>query len=583
MSPMKKFHTRAAQVHERIDAVKRYHQLTKHQFFRFAPGPSSLDWANQPDPFRRYQGAKFIALPRLKAGDAPTSPPYDDLYHAGAIASAALSASSLSRFLECSLAITAWKQAGGARWALRANPSSGNLHPTEAYLLLDRLAGIAPVPGLYHYAVREHGLELRAEWPPEAFRSLLQGFPPGAFFLGLACVHWREAWKYGERAFRYCQHDLGHAIGSARLAARMLGWRMLLLEGLDDGTLAALLGVDRAPDFEGAEREHPGCLAVVWPGCASLAARGSSSVPLFINRSVMRDEPARVWHGRASRLSRDEAVRWEGLDDVAAVSWKSAQQRGVVRLNQGADPVQAPAAASTGVAAIDQGRRGAAQVMRQRRSALDFDGRSSMPAADFFDMLARTMPRTEREPDRRPLPWDVLPWVATIDLVLFVHRVSGLAPGLYMLARQPSRVASLRRATYKEYAWSVPPGRAGDLPLFLLQEADVRELAAQISCGQRIAADGAFSLAMIACFESSLRRHGPSFYRRLFWETGLIGQLLYLEAEAVWLRATGIGCFFDDPVHQVMGFPGTAYQSLYHFAVGAPVEDPRLTTLPPYD
>jgi hypothetical protein len=36
-------------------------------------------------------------------------------------------------------------------------------------------------------------------------------------------------------------------------------------------------------------------------------------------------------------------------------------------------------------------------------------------------------------------------------------------------------------------------------------------------------------------------------YPRLFWETGVLGQVLYLEAHAVGISATGIGCFFDDP------------------------------------
>ena len=110
----------------------------------------------------------------------------------------------------------------------------------------------------------------------------------------------------------------------------------------------------------------------------------------------------------------------------------------------------------------------------------------------------------------------------------------------------------------------------------------MQPLAVQLSCGQEIAGDGAFSLGMIAEFESTLRRRGAWFYRRLFWETGVIGQLLYLEAEAIGVRATGIGCYFDDPVHQVMGFGDTAFQSLYHFTMGGPVEDPRLSTLPPY-
>jgi hypothetical protein len=60
----------------------------------------------------------------------------------------------------------------------------------------------------------------------------------------------------------------------------------------------------------------------------------------------------------------------------------------------------------------------------------------------------------------------------------------------------------------------------------------------------------------------------------------LVGQVLYLEAEAAGVRATGIDCFFDDAVHQVMGFNDARFQSLYHFTTGGPIEDPRLTTLP---
>jgi hypothetical protein len=62
----------------------------------------------------------------------------------------------------------------------------------------------------------------------------------------------------------------------------------------------------------------------------------------------------------------------------------------------------------------------------------------------------------------------------------------------------------------------------------------------------------------------------------------MVGQILYLEAEVAGVRGTGIGAYFDDEVHQVLGLGGHAFQSLYHFTVGGPVEDPRLSTLPPY-
>jgi hypothetical protein len=119
--------------------------------------------------------------------------------------------------------------------------------------------------------------------------------------------------------------------------------------------------------------------------------------------------------------------------------------------------------------------------------------------------------------------------------------------------------------------------------LYLLEEGNAQRIAIQLSCTQEIAGASAFSLGMIAEFDASLERYGPWFYKRLFWEAGLIGQVLYLEAEAAGVRATGIGCFFDDPVHRVLGwYPHTTFQSLYHFTVGGPVDDHRLTTLPPY-
>ena len=51
---------------------------------------------------------------------------------------------------------------------------------------------------------------------------------------------------------------------------------------------------------------------------------------------------------------------------------------------------------------------------------------------------------------------------------------------------------------------------------------------------------------MVAEFEEALKARGASFYKRLHWEAGLIGQLLYLEAEnarQVWdVHLGGRGC-----------------------------------------
>jgi hypothetical protein len=224
----------------------------------------------------------------------------------------------------------------------------------------------------------------------------------------------------------------------------------------------------------------------------------------------------------------------------------------------------------------------AGQIIRQRRSLLGCDGKTSIPAECFYRMLARVMPRVELDVAHRPMPWDAIPWDPSIHFGLFVHRVDGIDPGLYALARDPRKVEKLKAAMHGHFIWLSPPGCPADLPLYLLERGDARALAMQVSCRQAIAGDGTFSLGMIAEYQEKLVEHGPWFYRRLFWETGAIGQVLYLEAEAAGVRATGIGCFFDDPVHQTFGLRDLAFQSLYHFSVGGPVDDPRLTTLPPY-
>src|ERR1700681_3156590 len=112
----------------------------------------------------------------------------------------------------------------GAGYILRVNPSSGNLHPTECYLALRGFSSLDD--GLYHYRADLHALEIRGTggWTPALARDLEVPWASGAaLIVGLTSIFWREAWKYGERAYRYCCHDLGHAIVSVLLAARALG------------------------------------------------------------------------------------------------------------------------------------------------------------------------------------------------------------------------------------------------------------------------------------------------------------------------------------------------------------------------
>jgi hypothetical protein len=204
------------------------------------------------------------------------------------------------------------------------------------------------------------------------------------------------------------------------------------------------------------------------------------------------------------------------------------------------------------------------------------DGQTVIGRDAFYRMLLRTLPGPHR------FPFAMLPWPPRVHLAIFVHRVAGLTPGLYLLARDPAQSEALRAALKPEFTWASPDGCPPELPLCRLAIGDTRAIASRISCGQDIAADGCFSLGMLAEFERPLTEQGAWIYPRLFWECGMIGQVLYLEAEAAGLRGTGIGCFFDDGMHSLLGLKDRRYQSLYHFTVGGPIEDERLTSLPAY-
>jgi SagB-type dehydrogenase family enzyme len=539
-----------------------YHERTKHHFNRFARSLGHLDWATQPDPFRRYAGAPLVELPRRSlAADAP----YDALFEHGRIAAAKITRESIGEFLRCSMGLSAWKQFGASRWALRVNPSSGNLHPTETY--------VVHRGRVCHYAVREHALQERCVFQDPRDQA------DDVFAVGLTSIYWREAWKYGERAFRYCQHDAGHAIGALRFAAALLGWRLALLPRWSDAQVSRLLGLDREADYGSAEREEPECLAVVTPGDP---ARWLDEDPALMTAAAA----AGTWAGVANRLS-PSTVSWPIIDEVSAATRYPGGEGAEVR---GAE-VRRAAVTSAGTSAPPHDRTSAQSSARSvivaRRSALAFDARSGLRRDAFLAMLRRLRPGSP--------PWDAIDWPPHVHLVLFVHRVEGLVPGIYAYLRDASVLAEWRAAMRRDFLWERmhAPNESNDSnesndpndpnDLFLLVPIDCRRLANRVSCDQEIAEDGFFSLAMLARLEGPLGQRGEWFYRRLFWECGLIGQVLYLEAEAVGARSTGIGCFYDDPVHEMLGLTGHAWQSLYHFSMGMPVEDTRLTSAPGYD
>lgn len=503
-----------------------YHEATKHTVERLAGERRQLDWANMPAPFRHYEGAPLIDLP----ADIPEPSPE----------AAGTAAQFLSQLLFYSASISATKIApSGMRYALRVNPSSGNLHPTEFHFATRGLGGgLGGAPeaqlvggrgewpdGLYHYRASSHEAEQRAtgDWVTPILASTLAPWSRNArLVFVLTSIFWREAWKYRSRAYRYCCHDMGHAWESLVQAARSLGCETHCYgHFLDDKLRRA---VNAAGD------EQPMLIVAVMggPGAARATAGGELE-----------------WFGGEANALSSETISYPLIDGVHRAtliteSLAPIRQAGPGGEGLGSIALPEPAISSERFATIT----------RRRRSALDFQAHApAMPLAQLSAILRGAM-----QPHGCDFEADLtgMPSSRFVTLYLYVHNVEGLERGVYRY-------------------W---PG-TGTLELHLA--GDHRVAAAGLSLGQDLAGNCAVAFSMIADLERATEAHGDRGYRYAHFEAGAIGQRLYLGAESFGWQATGIGAFYDDAVHQYLRVAPEQGQVIYHFAIGRAVHDPRLS------
>ncbi len=490
---------------------REYHESTKHSVESLRRSWHALDWANMPDPFRHYEGVPVLDLPADPP--APEIPALEVLQGASGVTPAGDGPAFLSQLLFYSAAISASKRvpSTGYRYALRVNPSSGNLHPTEFHFLTRGLKGWPD--GLYHYRPSAHMAEQRGLGDFDEMR-LAGGDSPVVFVL--TSIVWREAWKYRNRAYRYCLHDMGHAWQALALAARAMGCDSFAAGHFPDDAVARLcrLNEDESPML--IVRLHGQSIPVLEP-----------------------DSGETIWFGGQANPLSTERIAYPLIDAInAATKLGNSACSGI--------PAAEPAPTRSGeikLPAPAPSTRTFGEVVRMRRSALDFQGGwQSMSLAQLSAILGVTA---------RPFLADFA-GTRFVQLYLYVHRVDGLAQGVYRF-------------------W---PERA---ELEQIRSGDQRVAAAGLSLGQDLAGNACVAFSMIGDLERAARAHGDRGYRYVHFEAGAIGQRLYLAAEALGLGATGIGAFYDDEVHRYLNLAPEQGQVVYHFAIGYPVPDPRVT------
>jgi SagB-type dehydrogenase family enzyme len=491
---------------------REYHEATKHRIESLRRTGHVLDWANMPDPFRHYEGVPVLDLPADPP--APDMPTLDVLQGTSGTTPVGDGPEFLSQLLFYSAAISASKRvpSTGYNYALRVNPSSGNLHPTEFHFLTRGLKGWPD--GFYHYDSSRHMAEQRGRGDFEM--RLAHGSASIVFVL--TSIVWREAWKYGERAYRYCLHDIGHAWQALALSARAIGCDSFAAGHFPDDQVAQLC----RPNID------------EWP--MLIVSLHGKSIPLG-----EADSAKTVWFGgQANQLSK-ETTAHPLIDRIHLATKQSCRGSSGTSFEfspSGFGEIKLPCPASSS--------RSFGEVTRMRRSALNFlGGERSLSLAQLSAILAVSA---------QPLSADFAR-TRFIQLYLYAHRVDGLQSGIYRF-------------------W---PERA---ELEQVESGDQRVAAAALSLGQDLAGNACVTFSMIGDLDRAASTYGDRGYRYVHFEAGAIGHLLYLAAEALGLGATGIGAFYDDEVHRHLNLVPSQGQVVYHFAIGYPVPDPRVSASP---
>jgi len=495
-----------------------YHQATKHTYHSVRTNARYLDWHNQPDPFRTFEGAPNIHLP-----------PEPGFPNTGTFAAMAALAEKiklptgdaserretfqpdltwLSRLLWHSMAVSAWKKipGTGARYSLRVNPSSGNLHPTETYVALRAFTGMED--GLYHYRADRHALELRRRgaWIQHLARALeVPWASESPLMVGLTSIFWREAWKYGDRAYRYCCHDLGHAIMSLLLAARSLGLPGGAVAHFSDVSLARAMGLVESDEAPMAFLAFPPQNISI--GFPAALEQGVMGIPNELSAEEVRSDLLLGIH--ASTILPDPAG---ALPSVSTTNQDIADDYA-----RSSDPPHDAPLGST---------------VRRRRSALDFDPRTPPMERAHLEQLLDFATRDWLADWRGNFGGEAAPAERGADFValyLYLHRVRDCEPGVYRWDRPNRKLEQLHRG-------------------------NVQRVAAFLSLEQALAGNSCFTVSMMADLGQAARVFGNRGYRYVYFEAGAIGQRLYVGAEALGWNATGIGAFYDDDVHRYLGF-----------------------------
>jgi SagB-type dehydrogenase family enzyme len=517
-----------------------YHNATKHSYTSIRTNAHSLDFSNQPLPFKIYATIDPVPLPR-------------DVRQTGVAALSAVAVSvsthteaapnleAVAQLLYLSAGITRHRKYPGGEIYFRAAACTGALYEVELYLVCGDLDGLPA--GLYHFAPAEFAVrQLRAG----DYRGVLVDATGGEPAIARApltivctCTYWRNAWKYQARTYRHFGWDNGTLVANLLAVAGALGLPAKVVGGFVDETVNNLLDVDSQREVafslvplgyssEIASLPVPRIQGAVSP-------LGVETVPLSrheIDYPLMRE-----MHAASSFYSPEEVAEWRedgGLSRLPAGLPSVSEIPSVVIPPNNAPPIPESVVPLRSLLDEEMPRDPIEQVILRRGSSRQF-ARTPITLAQLSTILDRST---------RGVPADFLsPGGSQLNhLYLIVHAVEGLAAGAYVFHRDRGVLGCLK-------------------------QGDFRAQAGYLGLEQALPADAAVDIFFLADLRPIFERLGNRGYRAVQLEAGILGGKLYLAAYAQRLGATGL-TFYDDDVIRFFSPHAEGKSAIFLVALG---------------
>jgi len=487
-----------------------YHQKTSYD--RSKMGGHFLDWQNQPEVFKTYEGLQAVPMPReiplpqenLLAlyGDRRKTQRAD-----------VFNLEELSRILLLTYTLTSQTRHPGGMFYFRSAASAGALYPTEVYVLSNGVSDLDD--GLYHFSIAQHGLvKLRDGSLLGAANEFMKDrtFDDSPLIFFLTAIFFRSAWKYRDRSYRYHLLDTGHVLENLELSFRALGLTSENTFDFDDRPVNRLLGLDETREV---------ALAVC-------RLKGHHDSRRAFTTCTIEDVPETV--KKASRVSLSEF-------DVTEV--RRIHTAGHERVSGKPD--------------LDMCN--VLGLVPESRVSIP---PTSMPDAGIPYPEAVFRRRSSRNFVAEALPIDQLGALLKVVSAMDCGGLGRYFPSICsgFLA---SGVESLEDGFYL----------MDDLTkgLGLIKSGALTNVMSHICLDQEWMASASLHFLFMANLASLERSWGPRGYRYAMMTAGMMGERLYLAASALGLGCCGIGAFYDGEASDLLGL-NAASRVLYVVSLG---------------